>query len=179
MDAIDPNAVYVGGVETSRWNDLNPSEIENIEIIKGPAAAALYGTAAASGVVIVTTKRGRTGDARWSAHVEYGGSALDADFPANFQQIGRNPAGARVGSCNLDLRSRGLCTPMPDSLLSYNPVASANPFRDGDRQTVGLRVMGGSGGSATSLAAKRSRSRACSTPTPSRASPSAATWTGA
>jgi TonB-dependent starch-binding outer membrane protein SusC len=145
LDALDVNAVYVGGAETSRWNDLVPSQIESIEIIKGPAAAALYGTAAANGVVLVTTKRGRTGDARWNAHVEYGGIDVDADFPANYQQVGVNPTtGARVASCNLDLRSRGLCTPTPDSLIVFNPLVQANPFRTGNRQSFGLNVSGGS-----------------------------------
>jgi TonB-linked SusC/RagA family outer membrane protein len=145
LDALDANAVYVGGAETSRWNDLAPSQIESIEIIKGPAAAALYGTAAANGVVLVTTKRGRSGEAQWGAHVEYGGIGVAADFPANYAQVGTNTTtGARVGSCNLDLRSRGVCTPVADSLLSYNPLVQANPFRSGHRQSIGLNVSGGS-----------------------------------
>src|SRR5690606_25368466 len=46
-----------GGI--SRLNGLNPEEIESIEIIKGPAAATLYGTEAANGVIQVITKKGR------------------------------------------------------------------------------------------------------------------------
>jgi TonB-linked SusC/RagA family outer membrane protein len=46
----------------SRLNDINPNEIENIEIIKGPSAATLYGTEAANGVVNIITKRGRAMD---------------------------------------------------------------------------------------------------------------------
>jgi TonB-dependent SusC/RagA subfamily outer membrane receptor len=38
---------------------LNPEEIESVDIIKGPSAAALYGTAAANGVVVIKTRRGR------------------------------------------------------------------------------------------------------------------------
>ena len=145
MASIDPNAVWVGGAETSRWNDLNPSQIESIEIIKGPSAAALYGTAAANGVILVTTKRGRAGDSRWSAHVEYGGINVNTDFPSNFQQVGVSTStGARVASCNLDSRSRNLCTPVADSLLVYNPLVEANPFRSGYRQTLGMSVTGGS-----------------------------------
>src|SRR5262249_3484010 len=48
----------VGG----RLNDLNPDDIESIEVISGPAAATIYGTEAASGVVQIITKRGRSGD---------------------------------------------------------------------------------------------------------------------
>src|SRR5689334_22121097 len=45
------NSIGVGGQVPSRLNDINQEEIENIEIIKGPAAASLYGTAAANGVI--------------------------------------------------------------------------------------------------------------------------------
>jgi TonB-dependent starch-binding outer membrane protein SusC len=45
----------------SPMNDLDPNEIESVEIIKGPAAATLYGTEASNGVVNIITKRGRVG----------------------------------------------------------------------------------------------------------------------
>jgi TonB-linked SusC/RagA family outer membrane protein len=44
----------------NRIADINPNDIENIEVLKGASAAALYGSKAANGVVIITTKRGRT-----------------------------------------------------------------------------------------------------------------------
>jgi TonB-linked SusC/RagA family outer membrane protein len=47
----------------NRIADLNPNDIENIEVLKGASAAALYGSKAANGVVIITTKRGRAGEA--------------------------------------------------------------------------------------------------------------------
>src|SRR5262249_39195616 len=53
------SSIAVGGQVPSRLNDINPAEIDNIEVIRGPAAAALYGTAAANGVIQITTKRGR------------------------------------------------------------------------------------------------------------------------
>ena len=53
----------IGGQSTSRINDLNPDDIENIEIVKGPSAATLYGIQAANGVVLITTKRGAAGRA--------------------------------------------------------------------------------------------------------------------
>lgn len=45
----------------NRLADLNPADIENIEILKGPSAAAIYGTRANAGVIIITTKRGAEG----------------------------------------------------------------------------------------------------------------------
>ena len=50
-----------GGSNISRLNDIHPSDIESIEIIKGPAAATLYGTEASNGVIQIITKSGQTG----------------------------------------------------------------------------------------------------------------------
>ncbi len=46
---------------TNRASDINPADIENVSVLKGPAAAALYGIQAAGGAVIITTKRGKAG----------------------------------------------------------------------------------------------------------------------
>ncbi|SKB51514.1 TonB-linked outer membrane protein, SusC/RagA family [Salegentibacter holothuriorum] len=45
----------------NRAADLNPEDIENVSVLKGPAAAALYGIQAAEGAVIITTKKGKAG----------------------------------------------------------------------------------------------------------------------
>lgn len=46
---------------SSRVADINPDDIENIEVLKGASAAAIYGSKAAAGVVIITTKKGQAG----------------------------------------------------------------------------------------------------------------------
>ncbi|WP_299497935.1 SusC/RagA family TonB-linked outer membrane protein [Mucilaginibacter sp.] len=46
---------------TNRLSDINPADIESIEVLKGPSAGAIYGTRANAGVVIITTKRGKAG----------------------------------------------------------------------------------------------------------------------
>ncbi len=52
-----------GGVrQQSRLNDLNPNDIASIEILKGAAAASLWGSRAANGVMVITTKKGQQGD---------------------------------------------------------------------------------------------------------------------
>ncbi len=53
-------------VTTNRAADINPNDIESIDILKGGAAAAIYGARAANGVVLITTKRGRSGATRYS-----------------------------------------------------------------------------------------------------------------
>jgi len=50
---------------TNRLADLNPNDIENVEILKGAAASAIYGSQAANGVVVISTKRGKAGSPRF------------------------------------------------------------------------------------------------------------------
>ncbi|MBI4500386.1 MAG: SusC/RagA family TonB-linked outer membrane protein [Gemmatimonadetes bacterium] len=50
-----------GENSTNRIADLNPNDIENVEVLKGAAASAIYGSKASNGVIIITTKRGRVG----------------------------------------------------------------------------------------------------------------------
>ena len=56
-----------GGVsQGSRLNDLNPNDIESVNVLKGASAASLYGSRAANGVVVITTKKGQRGEAKIS-----------------------------------------------------------------------------------------------------------------
>jgi TonB-linked SusC/RagA family outer membrane protein len=56
------NGNLTGGQQpTNRGNDLNPNDIESINVLKGPAATALYGIQAASGAIVITTKKGGAG----------------------------------------------------------------------------------------------------------------------
>jgi TonB-dependent starch-binding outer membrane protein SusC len=136
--------IGVGGQVPSRFNDINPEDIETIEVLKGPAAAAQYGTAAANGVLQITTKHGRSGKPRWTTFAE-GGTIRDVtDYPANFAQIGTTTAGRRTTNCSLDNQTRGLCTPTPDSLVSFNPLKAYSPFINGQHGAYGASVQGGS-----------------------------------
>lgn len=134
----------VGGQNSSRLNDLNPEDIEAIEVIKGPAAAALYGTAGANGVLQIRTKRGRSGAAKWTAYADAGSQRDVITYPANYGQVGLRSNGTRTAVCTLDSQTRGLCTPNPDSLVSWNPLEQASPFVTGALRTYGLSVTGGS-----------------------------------
>lgn len=63
---IGGNSAFDGAIATSSSNsnrvmDINPEDVENVSVLKGPAAAALYGSRAAAGAVIITTKRGKQG----------------------------------------------------------------------------------------------------------------------
>jgi len=62
---------------SNRLADINPAEIENIEVLKGPSAAAIYGTRANNGVIIITTKKGAAGKTKISFNQDIGfGQAL-------------------------------------------------------------------------------------------------------
>ncbi len=137
--------IGVGGQVPSRFNDINPEDVETYEVLKGPAAAAQYGTAAANGVIQITTKRGRSGKSRWTTYAE-GGTIRDVtDYPANYSQLAtqRTATGGRI-ICSLDSQTRGLCTPNPDSLLIFNPLVANSPFINGHRGSYGASVSGGS-----------------------------------
>ena len=64
----------------SRLDDLNPESIERIEVLKGAAAATLYGTEASNGVIQIFTKRGQAGRSRWT-FTAGGGMALAQPEP--------------------------------------------------------------------------------------------------
>src|SRR6185295_6892766 len=60
----------------NRIADINPNEIENIEVLKGASASAIYGSKASAGVVLITTKRGRVGKPQFNVSQRFGTSAL-------------------------------------------------------------------------------------------------------
>jgi TonB-linked SusC/RagA family outer membrane protein len=61
-----------GNVQASPVNDINPDDIERIEVIKGSAATTLYGTEAAAGVIQIFTKKGREGAPTWNVQIDQG-----------------------------------------------------------------------------------------------------------
>ncbi|MFM6952526.1 MAG: TonB-dependent receptor plug domain-containing protein, partial [Bacteroidota bacterium] len=61
------NSNLQGVNNSNRAVDINPDDIENITVLKGPAAASLYGVRGANGAIIITTKRGQKGGKRFSA----------------------------------------------------------------------------------------------------------------
>ena len=61
-----------GGYGASRLNDISPEDIESIEVIKGPAAATLYGTEASNGVIQIITKRGQSGKTQFAFTMRQG-----------------------------------------------------------------------------------------------------------
>lgn len=139
-------SIGTGGQQPSRFNDINPEEIENIEVIKGPAAAALYGTAAANGVIQITTRKGRAGKTRWDVFGELGNLHDITTYPANYRTFGRNSTGGLVTNCSLFSRTSLAPTRCvtADSTISSTPLTNAGMESDGNRRIVGMSAAGGS-----------------------------------
>ncbi|WP_421800375.1 SusC/RagA family TonB-linked outer membrane protein [Haliscomenobacter sp.] len=61
-----------GGQQANALTDINPTDIESIEVLKDASAAAIYGSRASNGVVLITTKRGKAGKTQVSLNTYYG-----------------------------------------------------------------------------------------------------------
>lgn len=57
----DPLLVVDGVVFVGSWNELNPNDVASVDVLKDASSAAVYGSRAANGVILVTTKRGKSG----------------------------------------------------------------------------------------------------------------------
>ena len=70
---IDGVQLYGGGTTNSSnpLAGLNPSDIEDIQVLQGPSATAIYGSRATNGVLLITTKRGKSGDAKINYGFQY------------------------------------------------------------------------------------------------------------
>ena len=132
----------VGGIP-SRLDDFVPDDVERVEVLTGPAAVARYGPDGVNGVVEVWTRRGTDGRPRVRAFVEAGVRNDATSYPANFGRVGRLRDGRRVTTCSLGSQTTGVCTPSGDSILSFNPLEAASPFRTGGRRRAGASVEGG------------------------------------
>ena len=119
-----------GAAVVSRLNDISPNDIESIEIIKGPAAATLYGTEASNGVVQIITKAGRAGDRpRIDVNIDQGTNAFDdpeGRIPTNYAR----DAGGQIVSMNAVETERLRGTPI---------------WRTGHFQRYALSADGGTG----------------------------------
>lgn len=74
------DAAYMNNSKTNIMSTLNPSDIENITVIKDAAAASLYGSRAANGVILITTKQGKAGRTQVSLNIAGGFSDAAVDF---------------------------------------------------------------------------------------------------
>ncbi len=105
-----------GGGSTNSIVDINPQDIESIEILKDASAAAIYGSRASNGVVLITTKKGKEGRTNVNVGMQYGNSkpTRKVDFFNSAQFIDYY----RKAAANSD-RIEGLDPADPDSYTTY------------------------------------------------------------
>lgn len=135
--------IGVGGTAPSRVNDINPEDIENIEVVKGPSAATLYGTDAANGVIVITTRKGRAGRPVWSVYGDYGLISDRNTYPTMHAILGKSPGATAQRKCLLKEVSLGTC--LVDSTTSLNVFEEDDltPIGDGSRGQLGGQISGG------------------------------------
>src|SRR5213078_1854554 len=144
------SSVSVGGTTPARINDINPEEIESIEVVKGPSASTLYGTDAANGVIVITTKRGVAGRPQWWYSTQQTAITDHNHYPTAYWgwRTGTNAATTSTPSntvqCVLSQVAARICA--QDSVTSYNLTRDpeSTPFGIGYRQQHALQVGGGS-----------------------------------
>ena len=147
IDGVRMNAGTIGlgtgGTVASFLSGLDPNEIQDIEIVKGPSAATLYGTDAANGVIVITTRKGRAGASRWSWFGEQGNVDDRNKYPTTYASWGHNAKGT-IQRCSLVNQSLGSCT--LDSLTSFSVMndPSSTAIHMGNRNAYGMNVSGGS-----------------------------------
>ena len=128
------------GQQYDRFNDLNPEEIESIELVKGPAAATLYGADASAGVIQIITKKGRAGSNTFSQNIRLEGGQIDR---ANGWSPDDNWAActaALIASTSTNPLCRGK---QVGDLVSDNPLMRVGAFQKGSQRIINWNARGG------------------------------------
>jgi len=127
--ATGPAVQAFGSSVISRLNDFNPDDIESIEVIKGPAAATLYGTEASNGVIHIITKRGRQGAPAWNLTIRQGANWFMNSIERTPVNYWKDPNTGIIHSINLAKTEKERGTPL---------------YRTGHVQGYSLSLSGGS-----------------------------------
>jgi TonB-dependent starch-binding outer membrane protein SusC len=136
MSGDNGNVYGVGNQTRSRLNDIKLEEIESIEVVKGPAAAALYGSDANAGVINIITKRGRAQSGfTQTFNLEYGQSDPNFTPPDNY---------ARCAAADVTNAATKACASVPvGTVLIDNPLKRTRPFKDGRYRNLNWNLRGG------------------------------------
>jgi TonB-linked SusC/RagA family outer membrane protein len=127
----------VFGQNTSSLDAINPNDIESIEVIKGPAAATLYGAEAAAGVIQIITKKGQTGRPRWDARMETGHST----WPESMRPI--NYAVSTAARIADPVNYPGFIGTQVGDIVSHRVMSEPDALRNGGIARASLSASGG------------------------------------
>src|SRR5262245_14457107 len=134
-----------GGTTSSRLADISPEEIETVEIVKGPSAATLYGTDAANGIIVITTKKGRPGNTRWTWSAEQGTVQDKNPYPYTWAEWGHLTTGntAQIARCTNQTIADGACKMDAVTKVQQLREKPFTPIDVGKRSLYGTQISGG------------------------------------
>lgn len=141
-------------ISSNPLNGINANDIESIEVLKDAAAASIYGSQAANGVIIITTKKGKLGKSKFDVNYYYGTTDIIKNQPLVNSEQWTNLY--QEGQRNLyqpyDVFGEGLSSTIANSItqVNYGNAAAAATYdwqnlvtRRGDIQNVDLSASGG------------------------------------
>ncbi|PYO79445.1 MAG: hypothetical protein DMD67_02760 [Gemmatimonadetes bacterium] len=134
---------------TNRLADLNPSDIESVEILKGPAASAIYGSRAGAGVVLITTKAGRPGPTHFTLRSSTSFDDVNHTYPLQtlYSQGDLNVAADTTVAtgCGRNANAGNCKTSWGPQITAGTPVYDhANEiYRVGHTYSNGITISGG------------------------------------
>lgn len=138
MQSGQRNMIALGGQTISALNDLNPNDIESIEVVKGPAAATLYGADASAGVIQIITRKGRLGANRFTQSVTAKYDRIEPNFtPSPIYGV---CSAALVGPTSASTFCRG----QPEgTIVSDNYLERTGAFSNASVGSIGYSGQGG------------------------------------
>ncbi|MBX6332762.1 MAG: TonB-dependent receptor, partial [Gemmatimonadaceae bacterium] len=131
------NLEGVGGQSVTALNDLNPDDIESIEIVKGPAASTLYGADASAGVIQIITKKGRLSAGRFTQEATAEWNRTEPNFTP--PTVYGTCSAAQVAPGGPDL-CQGQAA---GTVISDNPLVRGGVFRNGSLRSLDYSAHGG------------------------------------
>ncbi|MVN78051.1 SusC/RagA family TonB-linked outer membrane protein [Hymenobacter sp. HMF4947] len=139
--------ISVGNQRLNPLNTLNPNDIESIDVLKDGAAAAIYGVRAANGVVVITTKRGKVGQAQVGLSMYYGKQYLrkkldvlnSSQFAQQYNETIANFNAQQTDPNNI----QAVPFPSGTALPPYNTDWQDEVYRAASLQNYQLNVSGG------------------------------------
>lgn len=146
------NSAFDGTMSTVSTNsnrvmDINPEDIENMSVLKGPAAAALYGSRASAGVVIITTKKGKEGSAEVNFSAKYITSWVknlpetQKKYRRGFMKDNYDNDGNYIGTSFDDFSYNSWGSPVESGMPLYDNIGDF--FENGGAWDTNLSVSGG------------------------------------
>lgn len=146
------NSAFDGSMASStttsnRVMDINPEDIENMSVLKGPAASALYGSRAANGVVLITTKHGKEGHVEINLNAKYITSWVrnlpdqQKEFKRGYMEDQWDATGNYIGTVFNDFSYNSWGERYGSETQTYDNIG--NFFENGGIWDTNLSVSGG------------------------------------